>query len=842
MSSGESTNKHEQPSRFSRIDKLLLFLSCLHVNPESSLRLRFSVMMCELVALFSTFSALEFPDYWYLYPLFLVIGHIYSYYFRYKNACLIKALVSVYMMLLLKTFFQNLIASPYNIGQIFVNLLAGLVVGHSFDLPKRRDLNYSLIVSLLLISFSATVFNKTNFSLHLLLYFTLFINAIYFHNLSYQADNILLIADSKHRRLHISELCTFVSIFILTVLLVFLFMPRYPGLADFRMQTTFDLSSSLNFAGIKSKYGELIGADGPVSKNRQGNNKNNDLIAFESYDNLREDNDLKETNNPKVLMHIRTNSQGVIYCRGLVYTLYDGSSWKTDDFVLPTEIESTSYMRPIPRMFSRRFYKDRCMNPTYLRKRPQSEYVTHIFSLETNFDNVIFSPYFTQTIDYPTNTIYIDSDNGLRSHNIQEKGTIYTTYSFAPNSPEDLGYSFKEYEQFLNDQPSTYEIKSWEMAKNYHGEADRSGIEITKLDPNLNKKAVKKYLQLPDNITERTRFLAVRLTAPYRTPFLKVMALCHFLRSNCAYNLSPTPCPDDMEPNDYFLFENKEGTCRNFASALAVMCRSIGLMSRYIGGYATEDSDLFSGDYVVRSNNTHAWTEVFLFSEESLWLPIDAVSPNYVVNNQKQQGASFGYSNIANNLLKFLAKSYSEGSYKNYVYFLKAFILLSLALLAGYRLVKNADLVHLIIGTSLNKGLSIKKRFYIIIKLFRLRKDFSKILQTDNLSETEQMYSAMVMILADLHFCKSPSQTPHEFLQTVTNQRLQPLLQSMTKDYENNMYKQAESTVNKSYTPHLNLRQAWEKLSAKHKKMLLLLLSLTVSNKKGQSKPHNTNV
>ncbi|GJM19144.1 MAG: hypothetical protein DHS20C14_13570 [Phycisphaeraceae bacterium] len=78
------------------------------------------------------------------------------------------------------------------------------------------------------------------------------------------------------------------------------------------------------------------------------------------------------------------------------------------------------------------------------------------------------------------------------------------------------------------------------------------------------------------------------------------------------YTLSPLPVRAGMDPTVAFLTQNREGHCEYFASAMAVMCRSVGVRARVVTGYvATEYNDL-TEHYVVRESNAHAWVEVLV--------------------------------------------------------------------------------------------------------------------------------------------------------------------------------------------------------------------------------------
>lgn len=87
------------------------------------------------------------------------------------------------------------------------------------------------------------------------------------------------------------------------------------------------------------------------------------------------------------------------------------------------------------------------------------------------------------------------------------------------------------------------------------------------------------------------------------------------------YNIRAGATPDDKDPVSYFLFEQKEGYCDVFASAMVLMARSVGLPARYVQGFLPDEQDA-AGRYVVLEKDYHAWAEI-LFVDTG-WTIFDA--------------------------------------------------------------------------------------------------------------------------------------------------------------------------------------------------------------------------
>jgi protein-glutamine gamma-glutamyltransferase len=118
-----------------------------------------------------------------------------------------------------------------------------------------------------------------------------------------------------------------------------------------------------------------------------------------------------------------------------------------------------------------------------------------------------------------------------------------------------------------------------------------------------------RYLQLP-SMDMRVRQLAEQVTAPPENEFDKAEAIERYLRTNYQYTLElPTTQPADPIAN--FLFERKRGHCEYFASAMAVMLRAIGIPSRVVNGFRSDEFNDLTDNYVVRAKDAHSWVEAY---------------------------------------------------------------------------------------------------------------------------------------------------------------------------------------------------------------------------------------
>ncbi len=130
---------------------------------------------------------------------------------------------------------------------------------------------------------------------------------------------------------------------------------------------------------------------------------------------------------------------------------------------------------------------------------------------------------------------------------------------------------------------------------------------------------LREYLQLPA-VDPRVKELAQKITANSSGPFERASALEGYLRSHFGYTLQlPTTRPQDPIAN--FLFERRQGHCEYFASAMAVMLRSLGIPSRVVNGFSGGEFNDVSSQYVIRASEAHSWVEAFIPGEG--WVEFD---------------------------------------------------------------------------------------------------------------------------------------------------------------------------------------------------------------------------
>lgn len=126
-------------------------------------------------------------------------------------------------------------------------------------------------------------------------------------------------------------------------------------------------------------------------------------------------------------------------------------------------------------------------------------------------------------------------------------------------------------------------------------------------------------LAVPAGMPARVSELAATIAGDAGTTLERALALEAYLRE-LPYTYRVRPLPRGGDAVDQFLFEMREGYCTYYASAMALMARSLGIPARIAVGYATGSYDQAAGAYIVREADAHAWPELFI---DGRWLPFE---------------------------------------------------------------------------------------------------------------------------------------------------------------------------------------------------------------------------
>src|SRR5271154_3425167 len=114
-------------------------------------------------------------------------------------------------------------------------------------------------------------------------------------------------------------------------------------------------------------------------------------------------------------------------------------------------------------------------------------------------------------------------------------------------------------------------------------------------------------MPIPDRIAQMAHQVAGDMDPGKNAPTAdNIVNIAHriegYLRTHYPYSLKISTVDYQVDPTEDFLFNRKEsgGHCEYFASAMILMCRSLGMQARMVTGYHGGEYNQVGGYYVVR--------------------------------------------------------------------------------------------------------------------------------------------------------------------------------------------------------------------------------------------------
>ncbi len=533
--------------------------------PEDSVQLRVWVLAAVLVGEVAVLATGYFGiATGILVPGLTVVAFVVSHARRREKNYLIKTLLAVFALALLAVFFRELLSSLYDTRVPLARLFLWVQVIHAFDLPARKDLSYSLLSGLILLSVGAVLSTNLWYGLFILAFLICALGALIYLYLSEareretgkretgEQSGIGAVPD---RGIFRGLIAPGFFVVLAVGFLCFSLLPQRQSMNLTMLPTSLLQDVQGSFSGqVDNPYYEPPAGGDPFAGAPQS-------IAPDSYHGFNPYMDLRSRGrlSDKVVMKVR--SEEATPYRGVVFDEYNGKGWVISDKEEPETLSSGG-----PRF-------DTAMARKSEPVEGPTRQVAQVFHVERDASNVIFGAYKPETVFFPTSSIKIDRYNSLRAPYKIPEGSTYSVVSQIPTStPDDLRGAGTGY-------PA--------------GVAER-------------------YTELPtDSDLSRTRALAEEITTGTNNPYDAVAKMNEYLKTEYPYDLSIPPQRGRMDAVEYFLFEQQRGYCEQFGSSLAVMARSLGIPARLATGYVSGEYNPFTGLYEVKASDAHAWVEVY---------------------------------------------------------------------------------------------------------------------------------------------------------------------------------------------------------------------------------------
>lgn len=569
---------------------------------EDSIGLRVLVQGLVIVGIIATDIAANTQMSVWAVPL-SIVGATWSWYRRRHRNIAVKFFLAIGMLIAMGVFFNNLLASLNDTRLVLAELLIQVQVLHSFDLPRRKDLGYSMVIGLILLGVAGTLSQTLAFAPLLLIFLAIALPTLI---LDYQSRIGLSPKRKTSRKkakrsspLSLQRLSIFLLIVIALGLGIFALMPRFPGyqLQTFPVSAPMDLDErsfegnnrGVNNPGYVSEgEGEGSGGEGTSPSSGPGEMDETFYYGFGNQINQ----NLRGALKPKVVLRVRSQAPG--FWRVQAYDQYTGQGWE-----LSREDQVLEVSRP---PWSYRFQ----LYPTSF-NLGRTKTVIQSYTAVSELPNIIPALSYPKSLYFPTREVGIDTEGSLRSPLGLLEGLTYTVVSEVPVRDRTR----------LQQAPETY-------------------------PDNIQKY----YLDVPpdiaDKIREKTEQLLATSPKPLTSAYEKALYLTQALKQRYRIPDNPFGLPYLQEDEDLveaFLFKHEGGYPDHFSTTLTIMLRSIGIPARLVVGFGTGQFNPFTGLYVVKNTDAYAMTEVYFPNYG--WFAFDPIPGHEIVPQSVEDTATF---------------------------------------------------------------------------------------------------------------------------------------------------------------------------------------------------------
>jgi transglutaminase-like putative cysteine protease len=712
------TNSIRQLGRLPLLNQLWQRLEAMPLpQAENSILLRTLVLGLVIVGIVATDIAAETQMSFWAIPL-SIVGATWSWYRRRDRNVAVKFLLAIGMLLAMGMFFNNLFAQLNDTRLTLAELLIQLQVLHSFDMPRRKDLGYSMVIGLILLGVAGTLSQTLAFAPLLLIFLAIALPVLV---LDYQSR--LGISRTQKRPkpsrlnpntspLSLKRLGLFLLVILGLGLAIFALMPRFPGyqIQTFPVSTPASLANKSfdeNNRGIinpgYTREGRGRGGTGGSGEGGTGSGQMDDTFYYGFGSKINQN--LRGELKPKVVMRVRSQAPG--FWRVLAFDRYNGQGWE-----ISRENQLTKVNRP---EWSYRFF----LPLPFTAGKTQE--VVQTYTAVAELPNLIPALAYAQQLYFPSREIQIDPETSLRAPSGLSEGLTYTVISQVPY---------------------------------------RDRTRLQRATDKYPKSIQKYYLDVPppiaDKVRQRTEELLATSPKPITSSYEKALYLTQALKQRFSFPENPLALPALAENEDLveaFLFKYKGGYPDHFSTALTIMLRSIGIPARLVTGFGTGEFNPFTGLYIVKNTDAYAMAEVYF--PKYGWYAFDPIPGHELIPPSIEEDQTFS---VLRQFWKWVA-GWLPSPVSSWIGNVWNLVIGSLlGVLSGLWAIVSDGWVGLFTGLILAIALAFLGWLGLNqLRTWRYRRWLS------GLPPMESIYQQMVRILATKGFVKHPAQTPLEY-------------------------------------------------------------------------------
>ena len=521
---------------------------------------------------------------------------VFSHVTRYRDGFLLKVLLALGILAAFGRFLADVsglgtgVASDVQIPLAELFLWTQLL--HSFDVPARRDLQYSLVSSLVLIGVAGVLSITMSYGLHLVVWAVAATVALVLSHRSELAD-LPRLATTGATGPGSTGLLRPVLATLATVIVL--------GAVAFSFVPPAGSARALAFPSVLPRAAGAVPVPGGLSNPTLGEKdpaRRNEDGSFDpgggpgqsfGYFGFAEELDTAVRGRPDNTLVMRVRAAQADFWRGQTFDHWDGRNWTQSDKRI-REIESETLPLRIP--------------STSTDWGGEGSQLVQTYYLEMSGPNLIFGAYAPDDVYFADRRLFQMTDGTLRAGVELGPDTVYTVISVRPRATAEI--------------------------------LRESSVPGARIPAPI----AARYLQLPDRMPARIGELAQRVAGDEPNTYDKVRALERWMGDNTEYTLDIPRLPRGADAVDQYLFEDRQGFCEQIGSALVVMLRSLGVPARLAVGYSAGTRNPFTGMYEVRASDAHAWAEVWFPGVG--WQGFDPTAKVPLAGDQGPQTAAAG--------------------------------------------------------------------------------------------------------------------------------------------------------------------------------------------------------
>ena len=513
------------------------------------------------------------------------IAAVWAWYARRKRNVIVKLFIAIAMIAMLVVFLGDLVRNADETRLLLAKLLIQLQVLHSFDLPRRKDLGYSIVIGLILMALAATLSQTMIFALWLIAFLLVGIPILLLDQRSRLGVKTTSFQPEK-MGLSLLPLSGLLAIVLVLGLTIFAFLPRLPGfqLRNFPVSVNLSVQRQIPKGGILSRQQQNQQQRANNNNGTGGTGNNGDLATLPPLFAPEIDTassgaqQLNTKRQPELMMRVRSQSE--LFWRVMAYDQFTGKGWRISrnepDQLRTIRRNPINYEFFLPSSaYALVGQPTKPIQPIDMREVIQTYTIT-----SPNFPNLVPAASVPKQIFFPSEELDVDQEGMIR----------------APGSlPEDLTYTVI----------SNVTVRNPKQLRQMPSQYPRAILNY--------------YLQVPANLSPRVRIEALSLLENAQDEQGKPIALDNNydrvvqIAQSIKQKYVVKPLKFDPANGDLVsqFVEQGGGEESHFVSTMAVMLRSMGIPTRYVVGFAPGKFNPFTGLYEVQNIDTQSMVEVF---------------------------------------------------------------------------------------------------------------------------------------------------------------------------------------------------------------------------------------